>query len=213
MSDEATSGRGIAGLVGALGWLAVLGGGCLLGYGVYLLMQSDFGIAAGGPLMAGGAATLTLGLLCVINATMAKAMIATANNTAKLLNGGPTAGGAMIIAETGDGDLPPMKPAADSDAAAPKADDEAVSTDEVASAEEAPAQTPFEPAPYAPPPPPIIPDTSDPRGWPLAIDEFDIDGHLAMTLEDSSVAVETPVGWRRLPNLDTARTWLAQQPR
>ena len=212
MSEEVTSGRGIAGLVGALGWLAVLGGGGLLGYGVYLLMQSDFGIAAGGPLMAGGAATITLGLLCVINATMAKAMITTANNTARLLDSGLSAGGAMIVTATGDDDLPPMQPT-------PPTEDELAALevdgneDQGASADEASARKPFEPAPYAPPPPPIIPDTSDPRGWPLAIDEFNIDGHLAMTLEDGSVAVETPVGWRRLPNLDVARTWLAQQPR
>ncbi|MGB5214519.1 MAG: hypothetical protein WBN88_12850 [Anderseniella sp.] len=212
MSEEVTSGRGIAGLVGALGWLAVLGGGGLLGYGIYLLMQSDFGIAAGGPLMAGGAATLTLGLLCVINATMAKAMIMTANNTARLLDSGPSAGGAMIVAATGDDDLPPMQqtPPTEDELAALEVDG---NEDQGAGADEASARKPFEPAPYAPPPPPIIPDTSDPRGWPLAIDEFNIDGHLAMTLEDGSVAVETPVGWRRLPNLDVARTWLAQQPR
>lgn len=210
MSEEVTSGRGIAGLVGALGWLAVVGGGGLLAYGIYLLMQSDFGIAAGGPLMAGGAVTVTLGLLCVINATMAKAMIINANNTAKLLENGIGAGSAMVVAATGDDDLPPMKPASDSETELPETSD---GDDPAAAADDASAQTPFEPAPYAPPPPPIIPDTSDPRGWPLAIDEFNIDGHLAMTLEDSSVAVETPVGWRRLPNLDTARTWLSQQPR
>ncbi len=210
MSEEVTSGRGIAGLVGALGWLAVLGGGGLLGYGIYLLMQSDFGIAAGGPLMAGGAVTAALGLLCVINATMAKAMITNANNTAKLLESGIGASSAMVIAATGDDDLPPMKPASDSETELPETNND---DDAPAGADEASAQTPFEPAPYAPPPPPIIPDTSDPRGWPLAIDEFNIDGHLAMTLEDGSVAVETPVGWRRLPNLDAARTWLAQQPR
>lgn len=210
MSEEVTSGRGIAGLVGALGWLAVVGGGGLLAYGIYLLMQSDFGIAAGGPLMAGGAVTVTLGLLCVINATMAKAMIINANNTAKLLENGIGAGSAMVVAATGDDDLPPMKPASDSETELPETSD---GDDPAVGADDASAQTPFEPAPYAPPPPPIIPDTSDPRGWPLAIDEFNIDGHLAMTLEDSSVAVETPVGWRRLPNLDTARTWLSQQPR
>jgi hypothetical protein len=32
-----------------------------------------------------------------------------------------------------------------------------------------------------------------------------------MTLEDGSIAVETPEGWRRLPNLDDARGWLAQR--
>ena len=105
-----------------------------------------------------------------------------------------------------------MKPAApaDEDTATPEPDDAGKAD---AEAEEAAAQKPFQPAPYAPPPPQIVADTSDPRSWPLAIDEFNIDGHLAMTLEDGSVAVETPVGWRRLPNLDTARTWLAQQPR
>ena len=210
MSEEVTSGRGIAGIVGALGWLAVLGGVGLLGYGIYLLMQSDFGVAAGGPLMAGGAVTATLGLLCVINATMAKAMIINANNTAKLLESSVGAGSAMIVAPTGDDDLPPMKPVSDGETELPETSD---GDDAATGADKASAQTPFEPAPYAPPPPPIIPDTSDPRGWPLAIDEFNIDGHLAMTLEDGSIAVETPVGWRRLPNLDAARTWLAQQPR
>lgn len=64
----------------------------------------------------------------------------------------------------------------------------------------------------APPPPaPIVPDMSDPRGWPLAIDEFDLDGRLAMTLEDGSIGVETPQGWRRLQSLDEAHAWLAQQ--
>jgi hypothetical protein len=60
-------------------------------------------------------------------------------------------------------------------------------------------------------PPVIVPDTSDPRLWPLAVDEFDLDGHLAMTLEDGSIAVETPEGWCRLPNLEDARSWLAQR--
>lgn len=212
MSEETTSGRGVAGLVGALGWLTVVGGMGLLGYGIYLLLQSDFGIAAGGPLMAGGAATIALGLLCIVNATMAKAMIATANNTAMLLSGGTIAGSASTaIATTGDDDLPPMDLAsgAGGDAALPETGS---SAEQVADTDDATARQPFEPAPYAPQTP-IVPDTSDPRGWPLAIDEFNIDGHLAMTLEDGSVAVETPLGWRRLPNLDTAHTWLAQQPR
>ena len=64
MSEEATSGRGIAGLVGALGWLAAFGGAALVGYGIYLLTQSDFGIAAGGAAghqrPAGGDAEITL---------------------------------------------------------------------------------------------------------------------------------------------------------
>ena len=34
---------------------------------------------------------------------------------------------------------------------------------------------------------------------------------LAMTLEDGSIAVETPEGWCRLPNMDDARNWLAQR--
>ena len=209
MAEQTTLGSGVAGLVGALGWLTVIGGGGLLGYGIYLLMQSDFGIAAGGPLMAGGAATFALGLLCIVNATMARAMIATANNTARLLDGGAAANDVSIAdATTGDDDLPPLQTSSDAvsdgetEATAP--DDPGDNTDQAA------ARRSFEPTPYTPP---IVPDTSDPRGWPLAIDEFNIDGHLAMTLEDGTIAVETPVGWRRLPDLDAARTWLAQQPR
>lgn len=74
--------------------------------------------------------------------------------------------------------------------------------------DETPDLPPFEPAPAAPAP--ITPDMSDPRLWPLAVDEFDLDGHLAMTLEDGSIAVETPAGWARLPSLEDARTWLSQ---
>ena len=211
MSEETTSGRGIAGLVGALGWLVAMAGAALLGYAIYLLVHSNFDIVANGPLMASGAATFSLGLLCVVNATLAKAMIATANNTARLP-------GSVAVADTApdvtadDADLPPAEKTAlpDDETTSPADEDNADDADDAS------AQQPFEPAPYAPsqpPPPPIVPDTSDPRGWPLAIDEFNVDGHLAMTLEDGTVAVETPVGWRRLPNLDLARSWLAQQPR
>lgn len=209
MAEETTLGSGVTGLVGALGWLTVIGGGGLLGYGIYLLMQSDFGIAAGGPLMAGGAATFALGLLCVINATMARAMIATANNTARLLDSGAAAKDVSIAdATTGDDELPPLQ--APSEAVSDGETEATGADDPGGNADQATARRSFEPTPYTPP---IVPDTSDPRGWPLAIDEFNIDGHLAMTLEDGTIAVETPLGWRRLPDLDAARTWLAQQPR
>lgn len=211
MSEETTSGRGIAGLVGALGWLVAMAGAALLGYSIYLLIHSNFDIVANGPLVASGAVTFSLGLLCVVNATLAKAMIVTANNTARL-SGSVVAAGSVPDTTTGDDDLPPLENSSQSDdeTTASVAEDNAPDPDEPS------AQRPFEPAPYAPSqatPPPIVPDTSDPRSWPLAIDEFNIDGHLAMTLEDGTVAVETPVGWRRLPNLDLARSWLAQQPR
>jgi hypothetical protein len=215
MSESTTSGRGVASLVSGLGWLAVIGGAGLVVYGLYALFQNDFGLAAGGPLMAGGAVTITLGLLSIINATMAKAMVDTANNTAKLLNAGSMA--AVTTAnnpDTSDADLPSFNVP---DNTANEKLDEAVDdvdnapTDlppdipDIPSFGEAPGATP------PPPPPPIAPDMSDPRGWPLAIDEFDLDGHLAMTLEDGSIGVETPQGWRRLPNIDDARTWLSQQ--
>jgi len=211
MSEETTSGRGIAGLVGALGWLVAMAGAALLGYGIYLLIYSNFDIVANGPLVASGAVTFSIGLLCVVNATIAKAMIVTANNTA-ILSGNVVAGDNVPEAVIDDDDLPPLEKTSqpDDETTAPVAEDNAPDADEPST------QQPFEPAPYAPsqvPPPPIVPDTSDPRGWPLAIDEFNVDGHLAMTLEDGTVAVETPVGWRRLPNLDLARSWLAQQPR
>ncbi len=209
MAEETTLGSGVAGLVGALGWLTVIGGGCLFGYGVYMLMQSDFGIAAGGPLMASGAATFAPGLLCIVNATMARAMIATANNTARLLDSGAAAKDVSITdATTGDDDLPPLQ--APSEAVSDGETEATGADDPGGKADQATDRRSFEPTPYTPP---IVPDTSDPRGWPLAIDEFNIDGHLAMTLEDGTIAVETPVGWRRLPDLDAARTWLAQQPR
>ncbi len=161
--------------------------------------------------MASGAVTFSLGLLCVINATLARAMIATANNTARLPGSVAAADTTQDTAADDTGLPRPEKTSLPDDETASPADE-----DNAPDADEASAQQPFEPAPYAPsqpPPPPIVPDTSDPRGWPLAIDEFNVDGHLAMTLEDGTVAVETPVGWRRLPNLDLARSWLAQQPR
>jgi hypothetical protein len=59
MSDEnKTSGSGIASLAGAIGWLAVLGGLALVGYGLYLMFTSE---------------------------TQNLAAIQTANNTARLL--------------------------------------------------------------------------------------------------------------------------------
>ncbi len=209
MSEETASGRGIAGLVGALGWLVAMAGAALLGYGIYLLIYSNFDIVASGPLVAGAAITFSVGLLCVVNATIAKAMIVAANNTARLSAGG-IAAGSVTDPTTGEDDLPPLEDTSQSDDQTTAPAEE----DNVADGETS-AQQRFEPAPYAPsqPPPPIVPDTSDPRSWPLAIDEFNVDGHLAMTLEDGTIAVETPVGWRRLPNLDLARTWLAQQPR
>lgn len=210
MSEETISGRGIAGLVGALGWFIAMVGAALFGYGIYLLIFSKFDIAANGPLMASGAVTFSLGLLCVVNATLARAMIMTANNTARSSDS-VAAGSVADITDVAD-ELPPMEmtPNADDESAAPAAEDDARDADDTS------AQRPFEPAPYAPSQPsqpPIVPDTSDPRGWPLAIDEFNVDGHLAMTLEDGTIAVETPVGWRRLPSLELARSWLAQQPR
>jgi hypothetical protein len=116
-------------------------------------------------------------------------------------------------------DLPDFSPASDKAAATPAAEPSLPDEPETGEAAEpglpdvadaVPDIPPFEPAAAAPPPV-IVPDTSDPRLWPLAVDEFDLDGHLAMTLEDGSIAVETPEGWCRLPNLDDARSWLAQR--
>ena len=215
MSDGLeTSGGGIAKLVGLLGWIAVAGGVALIAYGIYALMQSDFGLAAGGPLMAGGAVTAALGLIAILNATMARAMIDTANNTARLIamsSAGGVAASAVASADQAD-DVPGLPPAKEQAAELgeelPEMDSEPGFGEPEDAADLAP---PYEPAPYAPPAPTIVADTSDPRLWPLAIDEFDLDGRLAMTLEDGSIAVETPEGWRRLPNLDDARSWLSQQ--
>lgn len=208
MSEETTSGRGIAGLVGALGWLIAMVGAALLGYGIFLLIYSKFDIAANGQLVASGAVTFSLGLLCVVNATLAKAMIATANNTARASTS-VVAADSFPDAITGEDDLSPIENSSEieDETGVPPAEDDTPDADKAS------AQQPFEPVPSQPSHPPIVPDTSDPRGWPLAIDEFNVDGHLAMTLEDGTVAVETPVGWRRLPNLELARSWLAQQPR
>ena len=206
MSDDTTSGGGIVKIVALLGWIAVIGGLGLIGYGIYALLQSDFGMAAGAPLMAGGATTAALGLLAVVNATMARAMIDTANNTARLLERGlgtasaatqdlPDFGASKPTGGDEEEDLPSLG-AANREATEPEADD-------------VPDLPPFQTAPSAPPPQEIVADMSDPRLWPLAMDEFDLDGHLAMTLEDGSIAVETPEGWARLPNLDDARAWLA----
>ncbi len=217
MSDDTTSGGGIVKIVAALGWVAVIGGAGLIGYGIYALLQSDFGMAAGAPLMAGGAVTTALGLLAIVNATMARAMIDTANNTARLLAAGGTAA-ATTAAATAAPDVPDFtakSSARDEDDAEdfPALETGQAGRDEGISDDETPDLPPFEPAtraPAAPAPAPVTPDMSDPRLWPLAVDEFDLDGHLAMTLEDGSIAVETPAGWARLPNLDDARTWLSQ---
>lgn len=206
MSDDTTSGGGIVKLVAALGWVAVAGGLGLIGYGVYALLQSDFGMAAGAPLMAGGAVTTALGLLAIVNATMARAMIDTASNTARLMEQGlgVTAPAASATADftasrpsrDGDEDVIPGLGAADRDTPQRRDDD-------------VPDLPPYQTAPATPRPAEIVPDMSDPRLWPLAMDEFDLEGHLAMTLEDGSIAVETPEGWARLPNIDDARTWLS----
>jgi hypothetical protein len=211
MSDDSTSGGGIVKIVAFLGWLAVIGGVCLIGYGIYALLQSDFGMAAGAPLLAGGATTAALGLLAIVNATMARAMIDTANNTARLLASGGAV--AAATAATTDTDVPDFS-ATTSVRGKDEAEDfstmetEQSGRHDEGTDDETPDLPPFEPAPAAPAP--ITPDMSDPRLWPLAVDEFDLDGHLAMTLEDGSIAVETPAGWARLPSLEDARTWLSQ---
>jgi len=209
MSDDSTSGGGIVKLVAALGWVAVIGGLGLIGYGVYALLQSDFGMAAGAPLMAGGATTAALGLLAVVNATMARAMIDTANNTARLLERAPgvAATAAAVASDMPDFTAPGPQGGEDRQQmpglGTPDGDTPQRMDDDV------PDLPPYQTAPATPTPAEIVPDMSDPRLWPLAMDEFDLDGHLAMTLEDGSIAVETPEGWARLPNLDDARTWLA----
>lgn len=209
MSDDTTSGSGIVKLVASLGWVAVIGGLGLIGYGIYALLQSDFGMAAGAPLMAGGATTAALGLLAVVNATMARAMIDTANNTARLLERGLGTAATAVVAGQDVPDFAASRPTSDDDEeelpSLGAADRETTERE----ADDVPDLPPFQTAPSAPPPQEIVADMSDPRLWPLAMDEFDLDGHLAMTLEDGSIAVETPEGWARLPNLDDARAWLA----
>lgn len=211
MSDDSTSGGGIVKLVAALGWVAVIGGLGLIGYGVYALLQSDFGMAAGAPLMAGGATTAALGLLAIVNATMARAMIDTANNTARLLERGLGVAAPAASATADIPDFTASRPSRDEDEddipglGTPGGDIPQRADDDV------PDLPPYQTAPATPTRAEIVPDMSDPRLWPLAMDEFDLDGHLAMTLEDGSIAVETPEGWARLPNLDDARTWLAER--
>jgi hypothetical protein len=95
MSDEnKTSGSGIASLAGAIGWLAVLGGLALVGYGLYLMFTSETQNLAAIQLLSSGAITTAFGLLAILNATMTKAMVSTANNTARLL----ATGGASVAA-------------------------------------------------------------------------------------------------------------------
>ncbi|MGB7205516.1 MAG: hypothetical protein WBD37_08600 [Anderseniella sp.] len=217
MSEETTSGSGIAKLVGALGWLCVAGGIGLVGYGLYALFISDFGLAAGGPLMAGGAVTIALGLLSIINATMTRAMVDTANNTARLLahgNSAMTTSNEAIATKTTLDDIPSFDTEKANPVNLPGMDldeVERVSTNVTSNNDSDFDQDIPDFQPQIQTPEAIVPDVSDPRGWPLAIDEFDLDGHLAMTLEDGSIGVETPVGWRRLRNLEDARTWLSQQ--
>ena len=209
MSDDTTSGGGIVKLVASLGWVAVIGGLGLIGYGIYALLQSDFGMAAGAPLMAGGATTTALGLLAIVNATMARAMIDTANNTARLLERGLGAAAPAVAATQDIPDFSASRPSrdeVDEDLPSLGAAEPQVNEPE---ADDVPDLPPFQTAPAAPLPAEIVADMSDPRLWPLAMDEFDLDGHLAMTLEDGSIAVETPEGWARLPSLDDARVWLA----
>jgi hypothetical protein len=226
MSDEnKTGGGGIARLAGMLGWLAVIGGLALVGYGLYLMFTSEAQNLAAIQMLSSGALTTAFGLIAILNATMAKAMVDTANNTARLLaTGGASGAGAAATttAAAATDDLPdfpatktePVASTSDSDdlPAEPSMDD-GNEPDFPDVADTAPDIPSFEPAPTAPaiPPAPIVPDTSDPRLWPLAVDEFDLDGHLAMTLEDGSIAVETPEGWCRLPNMEDARSWLSQR--
>jgi hypothetical protein len=93
MSDEnKTSGGGIARLAGMLGWLAVIGGLALVGYGLYLMFTSEAQNLAAIQMLSSGALTTAFGLIAILNATMAKAMVDTANNTARLL----AAGGASV---------------------------------------------------------------------------------------------------------------------
>jgi hypothetical protein len=225
MSEETnTSGGGIARLVGLLGWLAVIGGLALVAYGLYLMFTSEAQNLAAIQMLSSGALTTAFGLIAILNATMAKAMVDTANNTARLLAAGGASGAgaaATTAAAAATDDLPDFPAARDEKPTAPDEPDLPAEpaiddADEPLLQDTSDADldvAPYEPAPAAPsgPPPVIVPDTSDPRLWPLAVDEFDLDGHLAMTLEDGSIAVETPEGWRRLPNLDDARGWLAQR--
>lgn len=222
MSDEnKTGGGGIARLVGMLGWLAVIGGLALVGYGLYLMFTSEAQNLAAIQMLSSGALTTAFGLIAILNATMAKAMVDTANNTARLLAAGGTGAAATTAAAAAADDLPDFsatkpEPAAvidTGDLPAEPSMDDGNEPDFPDMADTAPDIPSFEPAPPASaiPPAPIVPDTSDPRLWPLAVDEFDLDGHLAMTLEDGSIAVETPEGWCRLPNMDDARSWLSQR--
>jgi hypothetical protein len=93
MSEENnTSGGGIARLAGLLGWLAVIGGLALVGYGLYLMFTSEAQNLAAIQMLSSGALTTAFGLIAILNATMAKAMVDTANNTARLLAAGGASG-------------------------------------------------------------------------------------------------------------------------
>jgi hypothetical protein len=222
MSEENnTSGGGIARLAGLLGWLAVIGGLALVGYGLYLMFTSEAQNLAAIQMLSSGALTTAFGLIAILNATMAKAMVDTANNTARLLAAGGASGAgaaATTAAAAATDDLPDFPPHAMTSLQhrmSRPAGRTAIDDADEPLARPADADAGCPPLrtrqPPSGPPPVIVPDTSDPRLWPLAVDEFDLDGHLAMTLEDGSIAVETPEGWCRLPNLDDARSWLAQR--
>ena len=213
MSDTMnTSGSGVAKVAGLLGWLAVAGGVVLAAYGAYLMFATDADRASAITSLVGGALTAGFGLLAILNSIMAGAMIDTANATARLLAAGGTVAApttaAAASADAGDG-LPDFSAKRDDDFGSSNLDTDPLDDDDL---DDVPDLPPFDTAPAAPMPSaaPIVPDTSDPRLWPLAIDEFDLDGHLAMTLEDGSVAVETSEGWRRLASVEEARAWLSQ---
>ena len=211
-------GSGLAKVTGVLGWLAVMGGLTLAGFGTYQMVAADTGSGPAIMTLVGGALTAAFGLLAVLNSIMAAAMIDTANAMARLLAAGGTSAATVATASAVAADAIPDFSASREDAfTATDTTGDSASHDEPDSApyenaDDVPELPPFDTAPAAPVPPaaPIVPDASDPRLWPLAIDEFDLDGHLAMTLEDGTIAVETSEGWRRLSNIEDARTWLSQ---
>lgn len=210
MSDTMnTGGSGLAKVAGMLGWLAVIGGLALVGYGAYLMFAADADAGPAIMTLVGGALTAGFGLLAVLNSIMTTAMIDTANATARLLAaGGTSAATAATSAAAVDNAIPGFSASRDDSTSRDDAADPAPYGEKY----DVPDLPPFDTAPAAPvpPAPPIVPDASNPELWPLAIDEFDLDGHLAMTLEDGTIAVETSEGWRRLPSLEDARTWLSQ---
>jgi peptidoglycan/LPS O-acetylase OafA/YrhL len=123
MSEETnTSGGGIARLVGLLGWLAVIGGLALVAYGLYLMFTSEAQNLAAIQMLSSGALTTAFGLIAILNATMAKAMVDTANNTARLLAAGGASGAgaaATTAAAAATDDLPDFPAARDEKPTAP----------------------------------------------------------------------------------------------